>query len=82
MVDAKVLVQDLLAKVYSPETTKDERKKAEESLKSLSQFMVQHMQDLCDLIAVPNLQSKSATNFRFNKALNISLHDEFASEKA
>jgi hypothetical protein len=58
MADAKVLVQDLFQKIYSPDTPSDERKKAEDSLKSLSQFTVQHMRDLCQMIASPDLTSK------------------------
>lgn len=51
MVDARVLVHDLLVKIHGAETPQAERRKAEDSLKSLSQFTVQHVRDLCDIIA-------------------------------
>lgn len=51
MVDAKILVYDLLVKIHAPETPTNDRRKAEDSLKSLSQFTVQHVRDLCDIIA-------------------------------
>lgn len=60
MVDAKVLVHDLLVKIHAAETSQADRRKAEDSLKSLSQFTVQHVRDLCEIIASPeiNLESK------------------------
>jgi hypothetical protein len=40
MVEASLLIHDLLIKIHSPDTPTAERRKAEDSLKSLSQFTV------------------------------------------
>lgn len=55
MVEAKFLVYDLLFKIQNPSTNNDERRKSEDTLRSLSQFTVQHVRDLCEIIASPEL---------------------------
>lgn len=68
MVDAKVLVHDLLLKMQAQDTTASDRRKAEDSLKSLSQFTVQHCRDLCDIISDP-YHDPSSKHFTFNFTL-------------
>jgi hypothetical protein len=59
MVEAKFLVYDLLFKIQNPHTSNEDRRKAEDSLKSLSQFTVQHVKDLCEIIESPELPRDS-----------------------